>query len=54
MALVVDGRVGLGDDIGFLAVGGEIVDVLLDAAFVDLAVRGLQEPEIIDAGEGRQ
>src|SRR5581483_2492615 len=38
IAFVIDGRVGLGDDIVFLAVGGEVVKMICDAAFFDLAV----------------
>ena len=54
MALVIDRRVGLGDDVGFLAVGGEVIDLVGDAAVLDLAIRRFEEAEFVDAREGRQ
>ena len=53
---VVDRRVGLGDDVAVLVVGGEVVRLLVDAhdALVDLPVRRLDEAEPVDPGEARQ
>jgi hypothetical protein len=52
VALVVDGGVGLADDLGLLAVGGEEIDLARDAAVLDLAVGRLDEAELVDAGVG--
>ena len=54
MALVVDRRVGLGDDEVLLAVGGEVINVVGDPAVLDLAIRRFEEAEIVDARKGRQ
>ena len=49
IAVVVDGSIGLADEEGFLAVGGEELDAACDTAILDLAVRGLDEAELVDA-----
>lgn len=54
LALVVHRGVGLGDDEAVLLIGGQVVDVVGDQALVHLAVRGLDETEGIDPGEGCQ
>ena len=47
--------VGLRDDVQVLLVGGQVVDLVGDAALVvDPAVRGLDEPERVDPGVGGQ
>src|SRR6266704_3553134 len=51
MALVVNGRVGLGNDEGLLAIGSEVIDVRGDFASLDLAIRRLQKTEVVDAGK---
>lgn len=48
VAVVVDRRVGLGDDVPVLLVRGEVVDLLGDPAVDDLAVRRLDEAEGVD------
>ena len=53
-ALGVERAVGLRDDVLVLLVGGQVVDLVGDAALLDLAVRGLDEAERVDAGERRQ
>src|SRR5216684_7413699 len=50
-ALVVDGRVGLRDDEGFLAIGCEVIDVRGDFASLYLAIRRLQKAKVVDAGK---
>ena len=52
VALGVDLGVGLGDDVLFLFVGGEVDDLVGDATVHDLAVGGLDEAEVIDPGIG--
>ena len=52
--LVVQRRVGLGDDVLVLVVGGEVVDLVGDLALDDLAVRRLHEAERVDPAEGGQ
>ncbi len=54
LAVFLDGRVGLRDDEGFLAVGSQIVQMRADLAVLGLAIRGFQEAEVVDAGEGGQ
>ena len=49
VAPVIDRRVGLGHNKRLFAIGGQVIDVAGDAAFLDLAVRRLDEPEIIHA-----
>ena len=49
---IVDLSVRLGDDLAFLLVGGEVVDLVGDAAVLDHAVRRLDEAELVDAGVG--
>src|SRR5581483_3235276 len=49
MAFVVDGRVGLRDDEGFLAISGEIIDMVAHAAIFDFAIWRFEEAEIVDA-----
>ena len=46
--------VGLGDDVVLLLVGGEVDDLVGDLAVDHLAVRALDEPELVDLGEGGQ
>jgi hypothetical protein len=45
---VLDRRVGLGDDVPVLLVGRQVVDLSVTLPFVDLAVRRLDEPELVD------
>ena len=52
VALRVDRRVGLRDDVPVLLVGGQVVDLLADPTVVDLAVRGLDEAERVDPPVG--
>ena len=54
IALVIDLGVGLGDGFAFLLVGGEVNDLVGDAALFlfDHAVRGLDEAELVHAGVG--
>ena len=54
LAARVDRRVGLGDDVLLLLERRQVADALGDAAVLDLAVRRLDEAELVDAGEGRQ
>ena len=54
VALVVDLGVGLGDDLGLLLVGGQVVDLVRGAAVLDGAVRRLDEAELVHAGVGRK
>ncbi len=52
-AVVVEGRVALGYHLAFLNLGGEIYDVVVvevDTRVLDLAVRGLDEAEVVDLG----
>ena len=53
-ALLVDVRVRLRDDVLVLVVGREVLDLVGDAALLDLAVRRLDEAEPVDAREARQ
>ena len=55
-ALFVEGFVRLRDDVAVLFVRRQIVDVVGDDArlLVHLAVRGHDEAELIDLGEGRE
>ena len=53
-AVGVDRRVGLGDDVVLLLVGGHVDDLAGDLAVLDLAVRRLDEAELVDPGERRQ
>src|SRR5882672_4445111 len=54
VALVVNGRVGLGDDEGFLAIGSEVIDMSGDFPRLDLAIRRLQKTKVVDARERGQ
>ena len=54
VALLVDARVRLRDDVLVLVVGGEVRDLVGDAALLDLAVRRLDEAEPVDAAEARR
>ena len=54
VALLVDAGVRLRDDVLVFVVGGEIRDLVADAALLDLAVRGLDEPEPVDPAEARE
>ena len=47
------GDVGLRDDIVLLAIAGEVIDLVGDAAIHDLAIGRLDEAEIVDSGVGR-
>ena len=49
VALLVDARVRLRDDVLVLVVGREVRDLVGDAALLDLAVRRLDEAEPVDA-----
>ena len=53
-AVGVERRVGLGDDVLLLLVGGEVDDLVGDLAVDDLAVRRLDEAELVDPGVGGQ
>ena len=52
--VVVQLGVGLGDDVVLFLVGGEVDDLVGDLAVDDLAVRRLDEAELVDLGEGGQ
>ena len=54
VALGVDDGVGLRDDVLVLLVGGQVVHLVGDLAELDLAVRGLDEPERVDPAVGGQ
>ena len=54
MSLVINRRIGLRDDEVFFAIGGEVIDMIGHATFLDLAVRRFEETEIIDARKRRQ
>ena len=51
-ALAIQLGAGLGDDEAVLLVRGQVLDVVTGDAVVDLAVRGLDEPERVHPGEG--
>ena len=53
-AVVIDLGVGLGDDVTILLVRGQVDDLVGDLPVDDLTVRGLDEAEGVDAGEGGQ
>ena len=53
-AVGVERRVRLGDDVVLLLVGGHVHDLLGDPTVDDLAVRALDEAELVDAGERRE
>ena len=53
-ALGVDRRVGLGDDVLLLLVGGQVADLVGDLAVDDGAVRRLDEAVLVDPGVGGQ
>ena len=52
IALGVDGRIGLSNQVLFLLIAGEVVDLVGNPALFHLAVRSFDEPEIIDPGIG--
>ena len=54
IALVVELRVGLRDDEALFTITGQVVELAGHAALLGLAVRGLDEPEVVDPGVGRQ
>ena len=54
VVLVVDFGVGLGDDLALFLVGGEVLDLVGDAAVLRDAVRRLDEAELVDARVGRE
>ncbi len=54
VVLLVERRVGLGDDVAVLLVGGQVVDVVGHVAAGHLAVRRLDEAERVDATVGRE
>src|SRR5690606_15753729 len=54
VAVVVERGGRLRDDVPVLVVGGEVDDLVGDAAVLDHPVRGLDETERVDPGEGRQ
>ena len=51
-AVVVEGGVGLGDDVLLLLVGGQVHDLVGHPAVDHLAVRRLDEPVLVDPGVG--
>ncbi len=51
--MAVVGRVGLGNDVVFFLIGGEVIDLVGDLAVDDLAIRRLDEAEFVDAREAR-
>ena len=53
-AVRVDRRVRLGDDVVLFLVGRHVDDLAGDLALHDLAVRALDEAELVDPGERRQ
>ncbi len=53
-AVLVDGGVGLGDDVPVLVVGGEVLRLVGDLAGHDLPVRRLGEAEPVDPGVAGQ
>jgi hypothetical protein len=54
IALVVEQGVGLRDDEAFFTITGEVVELTGHATLFRLAVRSLDETEVIDSGIGRQ
>ena len=52
MSVLANRIVRLGDVMVFFLVSGQVVDLLGDYAVDDLAVRRLDEPELVDASEG--
>ncbi len=54
MAAGVDRRVGLGDAVLGLLHRREVIHLLGDLAVADLAIGGLDEAVLVDAGEGRE
>ena len=54
VVLVVDLGVGLGDDFALFLVGGEILDLVGDAAVLRDAVGRLDEAELVYAGVSRE
>ena len=54
VAVLVELLVGLGDDVVKIAVSGHVLDLVGHVAVDDLAVRGLDEAERVDAAEGCQ
>ena len=53
-ALVVEGGVGLGDDVVFFLQRGQITDPVRDPAVPDLPIGGLDEAELVDPRVGGQ
>ena len=54
MPSAIERGVGLGDDVVLFFVGGHVHDLAGDLAVLDLAVRRLDETELVDAGIRRQ
>ena len=54
LAIVLQRRVCLGDDVQILFVSGDVIDLIGDPAIDNLAVRGLDEAECVDPSEGGQ
>ncbi len=54
LAVRVDRGIRLGDVEVFVAVTAEVDDLVERTAIVDLAIRGLDETEFVDAGKGAQ
>src|SRR5438128_939347 len=53
MALVIERRIGLGNDKLLFAIGGEIIDMARDTTVFHPAVRSLNEPKFIHSSERR-
>jgi hypothetical protein len=54
MALVVQLRVGLGNDLSFFLIGREVLDLVTDAAVLRETVRRLDKAELIYASVSRE
>ena len=52
--LLVEFGVRLGDNLGLFLVGGQVINLVGDLTVFDDAVRGLDEPELVNAGVGRK
>ena len=52
MPFLVDRRIGLRDEEVLFPVAGEVIDLVGDAAILDLAIGRFDEAEIVDPREG--
>ena len=52
MTTSVNRRVGLRHEIVLLAIGSEVLDFVRDTAVMHLPVRRLDEPKLVNSGEG--